>query len=83
MNYWIKDHRANLLEMLKQVNALLINDTEAKMLAGQLARLATDLGDDLWRQAMGRDDASRVAGMNAGLLDMFHDTDDEGVLAVA
>ncbi|MBZ5531833.1 MAG: sugar kinase [Acidobacteriia bacterium] len=42
MNYWIKDHRMNLLEMLKQVNALLINDTEAKMLAGDasLARAA-------------------------------------------
>ena len=33
MNYWIKDHRANLEAMLKAVDALLINDTEAKMLA--------------------------------------------------
>ena len=33
MNYWIKDHRQNLGEMLKRVDVLLINDTEAKMLA--------------------------------------------------
>ena len=31
MNYWIKDHRQNLGEMLKRVDVLLINDTEAKM----------------------------------------------------
>ena len=35
MNYWIKDHRANLDQMLKRVDVLLINDTEAKMLAGE------------------------------------------------
>ncbi|HEY6273894.1 MAG TPA: PfkB family carbohydrate kinase [Terriglobales bacterium] len=34
MNYWIKGHRANLEKMLQSVHALLINDTEAKMLAG-------------------------------------------------
>ena len=34
MNYWIKDHRRNLGEMLQRVDVLLINDTEAKMLAG-------------------------------------------------
>jgi len=33
MNYWITGHRANLDKMLKQVDVLLINDTEAKMLA--------------------------------------------------
>ena len=33
MNYWIKDHRANLEQMLRTIDALLINDTEAKMLA--------------------------------------------------
>ena len=33
MNYWIKDHRQDLGEMLKRVDVLLINDTEAKMLA--------------------------------------------------
>ncbi|HEX6466637.1 MAG TPA: PfkB family carbohydrate kinase [Terriglobales bacterium] len=34
MNYWIKDHRAKLEETLKRVDVLLINDGEAKMLAG-------------------------------------------------
>jgi sugar/nucleoside kinase (ribokinase family) len=33
MNYWINGHRENLLEMLKLVDALFINDTEAKLLA--------------------------------------------------
>ena len=33
MNYWIKDHRAALLEVLKGLDILLINDTEARMLA--------------------------------------------------
>jgi sugar/nucleoside kinase (ribokinase family) len=34
MNYWIKDHKPALLEMLKGLDMLLINDTEARMLAG-------------------------------------------------
>src|SRR5580692_10948886 len=34
MNYWIKDHRAALLDVLKGLDILLINDTETKMLAG-------------------------------------------------
>jgi len=34
MNYWINGTRPELLETLKLVNVLLINDTEAKMLAG-------------------------------------------------
>jgi sugar/nucleoside kinase (ribokinase family) len=34
MNYWINDHRDNLLKMLKVVDLLLINDTETKLLAG-------------------------------------------------
>ncbi len=34
MNYWIKDHRAALLELLKGLDILLINDTETRMLAG-------------------------------------------------
>lgn len=33
MNYWIKDHRPALLEVLKGLDVLLINDTEARMLA--------------------------------------------------
>jgi len=34
MNYWINDHRENLLKMLEVVDILLINDTETKLLAG-------------------------------------------------
>ena len=34
MNYWIKDHRPALLEVLKGLDILLINDTEARMIAG-------------------------------------------------
>ncbi len=33
MNYWIKDHRPALLEVLKGLDILLINDTETRMLA--------------------------------------------------
>jgi len=35
MNYWIKDYRPDLIETLKLVNLLLINDAETKMLAGE------------------------------------------------
>jgi sugar/nucleoside kinase (ribokinase family) len=34
MNYWINDHRAALLEVLKELDILLINDTEARVLGG-------------------------------------------------
>jgi sugar/nucleoside kinase (ribokinase family) len=34
MNFWINGARGELLETLKLINVLLINDTEAKMLAG-------------------------------------------------
>ena len=49
MNYWIKDHRASLLEVLKGLDVLLINDTEARMLAGnsnlvKAARAVLDMG---------------------------------------
>jgi sugar/nucleoside kinase (ribokinase family) len=49
MNYWIKDHRPALLEVLKGLDVLLINDTEARMLAGnnnlvQAARGVMSLG---------------------------------------
>jgi sugar/nucleoside kinase (ribokinase family) len=49
MNYWIKDHRAALLEVLKGLDLLLINDTETKMIAGnnnlvQAARAVMALG---------------------------------------
>src|SRR4051812_21225059 len=35
MNYWITGHRENLLETLRGIDILLINDTEAKMLASE------------------------------------------------
>jgi sugar/nucleoside kinase (ribokinase family) len=49
MNYWIKDHRPALLEVLQGLDILLINDTEAKMLSGnnnlvQAARAVLALG---------------------------------------
>jgi sugar/nucleoside kinase (ribokinase family) len=49
MNYWIKDHRPALLEVLKGLDILLINDTEVRMLAGkdnlvQAARAVLELG---------------------------------------
>ena len=49
MNYWIKDHRAALEEVLKGLDILLINDTEARMIAGndnlvQAARAVMALG---------------------------------------
>lgn len=35
MNYWIADHAANLAKVLRDLDVLLINDTEARMLAGE------------------------------------------------
>jgi sugar/nucleoside kinase (ribokinase family) len=35
MNYWIKDHAANLLKVLRELDVLLINDGEARMLSGE------------------------------------------------
>jgi sugar/nucleoside kinase (ribokinase family) len=35
MNYWIKDHTANLLKVLRELDVLLINDGEARMLSGE------------------------------------------------
>jgi sugar/nucleoside kinase (ribokinase family) len=35
MNYWIADHRANLLQVLKGLDTLLINDGEVRLLAGE------------------------------------------------
>ncbi|HEX9892893.1 MAG TPA: PfkB family carbohydrate kinase [Gemmatimonadales bacterium] len=34
MNYWIKGKRAELLELLKRVDILMVNDTEARELSG-------------------------------------------------
>ncbi len=49
MNYWIKDYRAALEQMLKGLDILLINDTETRMIAGnknlvQAARAVMALG---------------------------------------
>jgi len=49
MNYWIKDHRDALKQMLKRLDILLINDTETRMLAGnnnlvRAARGVLDMG---------------------------------------
>jgi sugar/nucleoside kinase (ribokinase family) len=49
MNYWIKDHRTALAEVLKGLDILLINDTETRMLAGdnnlvQAARAVLAMG---------------------------------------
>lgn len=49
MNYWINDHRPALLEMLKGIDILLINDTETRVLGGnrnlvQAARSVRALG---------------------------------------
>ena len=35
MNYWINDHRPALLEVLKGLDILLINDTETRVLGGE------------------------------------------------
>jgi len=35
MNYWIADHGANLAVVLRELDALLINDGEVRMLAGE------------------------------------------------
>lgn len=45
MNYWIKDHRAALLDVLKGLDILLINDTETRMLSGKdnLVQAARDV----------------------------------------
>lgn len=49
MNYWIKDHKPALLEVLKGLDILLINDTETRMLANnnnlvQAARAVMGMG---------------------------------------
>src|SRR5258706_1428360 len=35
MNYWIQDHRENLLKTIAEWDFLLINDSEARMLSGE------------------------------------------------
>ena len=36
MNYWIADHRDNLLKVMKELDVLLINDAEARMISGEV-----------------------------------------------
>ncbi|KIU01300.1 hypothetical protein QU39_00050, partial [Staphylococcus aureus] len=50
--------------------------------AGQSLSLALDLGDDLGRQAVGRDRAGAVARMDARFLDMLEHAGDHHVGAV-
>ena len=50
--------------------------------AGELNRLAFQVGDDVGFERMGRQRAGRVARMHARLLDVLHDAADEHVLAV-
>ena len=57
MNYWIKGALKELTETLKLVNVLLINDTEAKMLANEtnLPRAANKvlaMGPQAWSSSM-------------------------------
>jgi sugar/nucleoside kinase (ribokinase family) len=35
MNYWINSHRENLLKVLRELDVLVINDKEARMLSGE------------------------------------------------
>jgi sugar/nucleoside kinase (ribokinase family) len=49
MNYWIRDHRAELLKTISEWDFLLINDSEARMLSGEqnlkrAARAIIDMG---------------------------------------
>lgn len=51
MNYWINDHRPALLQMLKGLDILLINDTETRVLGGnsnmvQAANAVMGMGPD-------------------------------------
>ena len=48
MNYWISAHAANLAEVLRELDVLLINDGEARMLSGETergARCGEGVGD--------------------------------------
>jgi hypothetical protein len=70
MNYWIKDHRGALLEVLKGLDVLLINDTETKMLAGnnnlvQAARAVMALGPQTLVVKHGEYGATAFFGDNA------------------
>ena len=59
-----------------------IKPTHAQ-LQRECARLAADLLDHVARQAVGRERTGRIAGVDAGLLDVLHDAGDHRGLAVA
>lgn len=72
MNYWIKDHRPALLEVLKGLDILLINDTETKMLAEnsnlvQAARSVLTLGPRMLVVKHGEYGATAFFGKGDGL----------------
>ena len=70
MNYWIKDHKLALLEVLKGLDILLINDTETRMLAGnsnlvQAARAVMQMGPRMLVVKHGEYGATLFYGSNA------------------
>jgi sugar/nucleoside kinase (ribokinase family) len=71
MNYWIKDHKPALLEMLKGLDLLLINDTETRMLAGNnnlvhAARAVLEMGPRLLVVKHGEYGATLFFGEKSG-----------------
>jgi len=44
MNYWISAHRDNLLKVLRELDILVINDNEARMLSGETNSLRAAKG---------------------------------------
>jgi sugar/nucleoside kinase (ribokinase family) len=70
MNYWINDHRPALLEVLKGLDMLLINDTEARVLGGdknlvKAARAVMSLGPRFLVVKHGEYGATLFHGANA------------------
>ena len=71
MNYWIKDHKPALLEVLKGLDILLINDTETRMLAGNnnlvlAARAVMQMGPRMLVVKHGEYGATLFYGSNPG-----------------
>lgn len=71
MNYWINDHKQALLEVLKGLDILLINDTETRMLAGnnnlvQAARAVMEMGPRMLVVKHGEYGATLFYGTAAG-----------------
>lgn len=71
MNYWIKDHKPALLEVLKGLDILLINDAETRMLAGNsnlvlAARAVMEMGPRMLVVKHGEYGATLFYGTNSG-----------------